>query len=1131
MDGGFNFTDVTGSLPVNFVSISSICIDPTNANRVWVTFSGYSSNDKVYRTDDGGVTWNNQSVALPNLPCNALIYQEGTAGVLYLGTDVGVYWWNPNTLTWDIYGVNLPNVIVSDIDIQYSQGLLRVATFGRGIWEIPMAPLTTPTAAFSVATTSYCQGASVSFDNLSSFADSYQWFFEGGNPAISTANNPIVSYSSPGTFNVKLVAANSIGTDTIEYLNYITIVGSQLPTKTLGNATNLYTNLLNKTNPIVVDNSLNTVVFVHRQNTGEYAGTDGMLRYDYSINDGQTWSLNTGVLNPNATAGEDDARYPQINIYNPTGNTNPTNARLLYLAPTTASTWNGYVSGDGLFNSSSFSENYNQPTGTNTLIPGNLVQGANGVYWSLDAIRDGTTYQGLRLLKGLWNGTSIVWSVQNSFYPDFNLNYDGTPQMSSNFSIAFSPNGQIGYIVFLSHLNGPNTDFQYYPIFYKTVNGGTTWTGPIEIDLSSFPSIANNLAIGTAAATAFDIDLTVDVNGNPHALFNVCSGPNVDYTIYPGEWMGACHLHFNGVAWEADILDQIQTLRYTLNDGLTMDNTPQVSRSDDGKIIAFAWSDSDPTLTGIDNSLPFLKIRSYNVISDTYSAVESADICSLDPGQITFMHCANSLLETTQGYEIATVVSVVNESGSGADETGHKYFSYPIPNVCPAIPLISSVSDACVGENVSIINNSTNTQGYSYSWDVNDDGTIDYTTTGSIQHTYSNPGYNQVNLLLNNGNGCLASASIEIVVHETPDLNLQYATSACVNEEIVFTNNSTALAPFSNSWDFNGDGTVDSNSPGNPVFTYASIGSYIGLLSVTDGNGCSSSVNFPVTIQPYPNLAIISAATACGSYNLGPIAGSNLSGNQAYYSNWPSLGGTEITTPITSSQQVYVFDKNGSCGDSIQFQVTINEVASGTDVQQACNSYTWINGVTYTSTNTSATYTFSGGASNGCDSIVTLNLTINPNLTVNTSQSGITLTAVQNSANYQWLDCLNNFGEIDQATNQSYTATVNGSYAVVISTNGCIDTSACYTINSVEMEDLSASISIRPNPTNDDVIISLGANLLGMAYVINDNAGRIVYKGTFQSLKQHLDLSSCASGMYYLQTAGYSKTHKIIKLE
>jgi hypothetical protein len=63
------------------------------------------------------------------------------------------------------------------------------------------------------------------------------------------------------------------------------------------------------------------------------------------------------------------------------------------------------------------------------------------------------------------------------------------------------------------------------------------------------------------------------------------------------------------------------------------------------------------------------------------------------------------------------------------------------------------------------------------------------------------------------------------------------------------------------------------------------------------------------------------------------------------------------------------------------------------------------------------------------------------------------------------------------------------------------------------------------------VIISLGANLLGMAYVINDNAGRIVYKGTFQSLKQHLDLSSCASGMYYLQTAGYSKTHKIIKLE
>ncbi len=53
--------------------------------------------------------------------------------------------------------------------------------------------------------------------------------------------------------------------------------------------------------------------------------------------------------------------------------------------------------------------------------------------------------------------------------------------------------------------------------------------------------------------------------------------------------------------------------------------------------------------------------------------------------------------------------------------------------------------------------------------------------------------------------------------------------------------------------------------------------------------------------------------------------------------------------------------------------------ASGTDVQTTCGSYTWINGVTYTSSNNTATYTFPGGAVGGCDSTVTLNLTIEDN--------------------------------------------------------------------------------------------------------------------------------------------------------
>ena len=65
------------------------------------------------------------------------------------------------------------------------------------------------------------------------------------------------------------------------------------------------------------------------------------------------------------------------------------------------------------------------------------------------------------------------------------------------------------------------------------------------------------------------------------------------------------------------------------------------------------------------------------------------------------------------------------------------------------------------------------------------------------------------------------------------------------------------------------------------------------------------------------------------------------------------------------------------CDSIITLDLTINNSTTGTDVQQACDSYTWIDGITYTQSNTVATYTMPNGNINGCDSIIILNLTIN----------------------------------------------------------------------------------------------------------------------------------------------------------
>ncbi len=61
----------------------------------------------------------------------------------------------------------------------------------------------------------------------------------------------------------------------------------------------------------------------------------------------------------------------------------------------------------------------------------------------------------------------------------------------------------------------------------------------------------------------------------------------------------------------------------------------------------------------------------------------------------------------------------------------------------------------------------------------------------------------------------------------------------------------------------------------------------------------------------------------------------------------------------------------------VTLDLTINNVVTGTDVQTACNSFTWIDGITYNASTNTPTFTIVGGSVSGCDSIVTLDLTIN----------------------------------------------------------------------------------------------------------------------------------------------------------
>ncbi len=139
--GGAWQNGVRLSQPTGF--ISDIMVDPTNANRLWLTSSQFGS-PHILRSDDGGANWTNVSGSLPNIPFNAIELDPANTQIVYAAADVGVFRSANAGGTWSPFNNLLPNAIVSDLLFHAPSRLLRCGTKNRGVWEIPVDLATVP---------------------------------------------------------------------------------------------------------------------------------------------------------------------------------------------------------------------------------------------------------------------------------------------------------------------------------------------------------------------------------------------------------------------------------------------------------------------------------------------------------------------------------------------------------------------------------------------------------------------------------------------------------------------------------------------------------------------------------------------------------------------------------------------------------------------------------------------------------------------------------------------------------------------------------------------------------------------------------------------------------------------------
>jgi len=133
-DGGTRWVNLTEFIP-DSLYITSLAVSGEDSLELWVAYGGFVPGQKVYRTKDGGTTWDNMSLNLPNIPVNSVVYQTGYGnGVVYIGTDAGVYYYTEESGTWTLFSNLLPNVIISELEIHAQSRKIYAATFGRGIW-------------------------------------------------------------------------------------------------------------------------------------------------------------------------------------------------------------------------------------------------------------------------------------------------------------------------------------------------------------------------------------------------------------------------------------------------------------------------------------------------------------------------------------------------------------------------------------------------------------------------------------------------------------------------------------------------------------------------------------------------------------------------------------------------------------------------------------------------------------------------------------------------------------------------------------------------------------------------------------------------------------------------------------
>ncbi len=425
----------------------------------------------------------------------------------------------------------------------------------------------------------------------------------------------------------------------------------------IGTSANAYGYANGGRSNVNLNNSINVVSNFHRMGGNlDPGGYSGDLGFESSADGGMDWNpmmyeIFTAKENVGGTYYLDAARYPQHGLYNPPGNTDPNEAYIAYFAAalggTNGDTWGGYVYGRGkIGDPTDTTYHFVQSPGGDQFfyVPDGYTLNSLGEFWVTDVNQSwqsgaGVYLNQLMITHGVWD------EAEDDFVVDFiPLDLQTiAAQAPANTKVEFSPDGQTGYIVALAD-NGQvaiSSGMSYYPVLFRTTDGGDTWSDPIPVAIAGtdgIEDVQNFLSDEEIAelyevpvpdrdeipfTTAFDFDLSVDAFGNPHIA--VFCGVSVDaYTISSGISPSSGYLFTcafllsssnlgNEGTWIGYELGRPVSFRGNFGD-LTEDNRIQIARNHQGSKMFVSWLDTDINVSAENNS-PDIWARGVDIVA------------------------------------------------------------------------------------------------------------------------------------------------------------------------------------------------------------------------------------------------------------------------------------------------------------------------------------------------------------------------------------------------------------------------------------------------------------------------------------------------------------------------------------